>query len=705
MVIAPDGLLLGQDQDEVAGRFQDVQRLRGDLAELRFWDSALSPSQIPSGVGGFLTGNEARLIAYYQFDTVSGSPLADLSGNGRDATFGGAATATIAGVLASNSFDAIPRPARGVYRPAPSISSVGDATGDGLDDFAVTSAARGEVYVIPGTQSTYAGLVPPPAVVVPEPLSAWTFNEDASDVVGTSDGNLFNGARIEDGGLVLDGVNDYLRTLPVGADLNQKTLVAWVSADNLTQRSGGVLSVEDATGADRFDAIVFGERTARQWMNGSEFFNRTPFVNNFSALETQVAPREVMIAVQYYASTGLIRIFRDGVQISSMIVAEADFAAGDADVLMGLRHLDRATEVGTAAGTDAFFAGGVNEARLYDVALSADQIAALAAIGPDTGRTRIDQIQGISTLKASHDLTGMAVHGAGFVDGTTLPGGGVNRGLPDILITAADRSIFTDDDLAHKRLSYLVSGESLGTSVNLDTDAVTVGLGAMHGVGDINRDGFDDLAVATFEPGPALEGVNTFSHQVIQLFAGGDDVGARLAGGAPDFVFEPDVAQFVQSETSEPLVPKGLAFAGAGFTGGTRLITSIDLQSGNADLVGNWVAVDDAASVGGNLLVTDAADPNAAARWEFEGLDSTRNYIVRVSVTDLAALGRVPAAVSEYFIDGAEEETVVVPAGTPVDVTSPAGTTFIQLGSFRPDGDGTLKITLGAQADIPAFPE
>ena len=393
------------------------------------------------------------------------------------------------------------------------------------------------------------------------------------------------------------------------------------------------------------------------------------------------------------------------VQISSMIVAEADFAAGDADALMGLRHLDRATEVGTAAGTDAFFAGGVNEARLYDVALSADQIAALAAIGPDTGRTRIDQIQGISTLKASHDLTGMAVHGAGFVDGTTLPGGGVNRGLPDILITAADRSIFTDDDLAHKRLSYLVSGESLGTSVNLDTDAVTVGLGAMHGVGDINRDGFDDLAVATFEPGPALEGVNTFSHQVIQLFAGGDDVGARLAGGAPDFVFEPDVAQFVQSETSEPLVPKGLAFAGAGFTGGTRLITSIDLQSGNADLVGNWVAVDDAASVGGNLLVTDAADPNAAARWEFEGLDSTRNYIVRVSVTDLAALGRVPAAVSEYFIDGAEEETVVVPAGTPVDVTSPAGTTFIQLGSFRPDGDGTLKITLGAQADIPAFPE
>ena len=312
MVIAPDGLLLGQDQDEVAGRFQDVQRLRGDLAELRFWDSALSPSQIPSGVGGFLTGNEAGLIAYYQFDTVSGSPLADLSGNGRDATFGHAATATIAGVLASNSFDAIPRPARGVYRPAPSISSVGDATGDGLDDFAVTSAARGEVYVIPGTQSTYAGLVPPPAVVVPEPLSAWTFNEDASDVVGTSDGNLFNGARIEDGGLVLDGVNDYLRTLPVGADLNQKTLVAWVSADNLTQRSGGVLSVEDATGADRFDAIVFGERTARQWMNGSEFFNRTPFVNNFSALETQVAPREVMIAVQYYASTGLIRIFRDG---------------------------------------------------------------------------------------------------------------------------------------------------------------------------------------------------------------------------------------------------------------------------------------------------------------------------------------------------------------------------------------------------------
>ena len=55
--------------------------------------------------------------------------------------------------------------------------------------------------------------------------------------------------------------------------LNDKTLIAWVSPANLTQRGGSVLTIEKPGAV--FDAIVFGELAPATWMPGSDGFRRT----------------------------------------------------------------------------------------------------------------------------------------------------------------------------------------------------------------------------------------------------------------------------------------------------------------------------------------------------------------------------------------------------------------------------------------------
>ena len=48
--------------------------------------------------------------------------------------------------------------------------------------------------------------------------------------------------------------------------IEDKTLVTWVHLADLVQRGGGALTIIDP--AERFDAIVFGERHAGRWMAG-----------------------------------------------------------------------------------------------------------------------------------------------------------------------------------------------------------------------------------------------------------------------------------------------------------------------------------------------------------------------------------------------------------------------------------------------------
>jgi hypothetical protein len=205
----------------------------------------------------------------------------------------------------------------------------------------------------------------------------WTFQDGtAKDSVGGANGTLINGAAIVSQGgrigLQLDGINDYMRTSTIPNAITEKTLVAWVKLDNLTQQSGGVLTLENPTGADTFDSIVYGERTANQWMNGSNGHVRSDGTNNGGALEAST--EDVMLAIAY-GPGGLIEIYRNGQLYASYTTGgPITYPASIADVILGARHLDAAGGTGTWGGNDPFLAGFIDEARIYNRALTPAEI-------------------------------------------------------------------------------------------------------------------------------------------------------------------------------------------------------------------------------------------------------------------------------------------------------------------------------------------
>jgi len=149
-------------------------------------------------------------------------------------------------------------------------------------------------------------------------------------------------------------------------DIRDKTLVAWVTPANLTQRGGSVLTIEKTGGV--FDAIVFGEITPAKWMPGSDGFRRTKREQEDFPIETADTNALVQIAIVYQGKQ--ITLYRNGSQRASYTAESSERFGSDSKVLMGLRHID-------SGPNDRFFVGSIDDARIYGVALDAAQIAAL----------------------------------------------------------------------------------------------------------------------------------------------------------------------------------------------------------------------------------------------------------------------------------------------------------------------------------------
>ena len=145
-----------------------------------------------------------------------------------------------------------------------------------------------------------------------------------------------------------------------------KTLVAWVAPANLTQRGGSVLTIEKPGGV--FDAIVFGEIAASKWMAGSNGFGRTKKEQEDWPAETADGQSLVQIASVYRGDQ--ITLYRNGTKYADYAAGGSERFGGDSLVLLGLRHID-------ARPDGRFFTGSIEDARIYGVALDAEQIAAL----------------------------------------------------------------------------------------------------------------------------------------------------------------------------------------------------------------------------------------------------------------------------------------------------------------------------------------
>jgi len=144
-----------------------------------------------------------------------------------------------------------------------------------------------------------------------------------------------------------------------------KTLVSWVILDNTTQQGGSALTIQRG---DQFDGIVFGERAPGKWMAGSNFYARTQGDQQANAVEKADGKTLIQMAIVYKGNQ--ISIYRNGEPYASYEVSNIDLlSAKDNMAVFGLRH--------EGAGTGRTLRGSIEDARIYDKALSADELKML----------------------------------------------------------------------------------------------------------------------------------------------------------------------------------------------------------------------------------------------------------------------------------------------------------------------------------------
>jgi hypothetical protein len=206
---------------------------------------------------------------------------------------------------------------------------------------------------------------PANATSLPAPIAAWSFEKDASDAFGNLNGHLEGGAEVRDGRLILDGKGAFLSTDVLPVNLGAKTLEAWVTPTTLDQRGGGVVSIE-STDVHGFDSIVFAEKEPRHWYAGSNFGIRS---ENVGGPEENAKAGELIHLAIVYGADNSITLYRNGVPYGRSYAKSEmkKFEAGKSRILLGLRHK------GAGSG---FFSGEIEEARVYDRALTAEEVAA-----------------------------------------------------------------------------------------------------------------------------------------------------------------------------------------------------------------------------------------------------------------------------------------------------------------------------------------
>lgn len=165
---------------------------------------------------------------------------------------------------------------------------------------------------------------------------------------------------------IADPIAAALELSPALPPITDKTLVVWCTLDQLDQRGGSVLTLEKD---EQFDGLVFGEVAPREWMAGSNNLLRTP--QDQSGAKRESASADVLVQVAAVYEDNTVNLYRDGELLHHYTIEETVTFTSGSTILIGLRH--RASE----RWENSHFDGSVEDARLYDVPLSGEQIAAL----------------------------------------------------------------------------------------------------------------------------------------------------------------------------------------------------------------------------------------------------------------------------------------------------------------------------------------
>ena len=231
----------------------------------------------------------------------------------------------------------------------------------------------------------------------PSPIAHWKFDADASDSSGNNYDGIVQGDaaidpadatdKIGDAKLSLDGTGDYVSLDSHASTLNgltQGTITAWVNLTNAGENT--ILGLSDQDQPQ--ELTKFGIESGQvKWLNVNDAFDdvivySTPTVNDGTWHH---------IAVTVDATGNSIYI--DGVLASVLYADGSPTTTSFFDDITDADAFDigRSVRDGLVEGE---FSGLLDDVRIYDLALSADELAALVATPPvavdDTASTMVD---------------------------------------------------------------------------------------------------------------------------------------------------------------------------------------------------------------------------------------------------------------------------------------------------------------------------
>jgi len=203
----------------------------------------------------------------------------------------------------------------------------------------------------------------------PKPLARWTFDKDSSDVIGSMHGEIKNGAVVANGKLIMNEKGAGMSTAPPPKDISERTLEAWITLPNLEGvRIVMQLIDKDPSGKGPWDGIVYAQEQPRKWYPGSEFRDRS---KNLNAPEEDAKPDELIQVVLVYAKDNSIAMYRNGKPYDRSYKIPGGVRWDLQKYPKNRSYL----QFGGASVDDPSGPFELEEARLYDRALTADQIA------------------------------------------------------------------------------------------------------------------------------------------------------------------------------------------------------------------------------------------------------------------------------------------------------------------------------------------
>lgn len=211
---------------------------------------------------------------------------------------------------------------------------------------------------------------------LPDPIAAWKFDDKAGNASAESSGSaspalLTNGADIVPGGvaghsLALDGMDDYAAIDSAALDgKEQFTISLWMNMARLPKLNYSVIGKEGGEADNAFRLTIEPSGTGHFVMSTSE-----------SGWYGTVAPFYLPLQPgQWYQVT----VTYDGKNARVYVNGEEEGMSGD--MTGGLKSVPSPIRLGYKSASNIEFAqAGIDELRLYDRALTGDQVAKLFSL-------------------------------------------------------------------------------------------------------------------------------------------------------------------------------------------------------------------------------------------------------------------------------------------------------------------------------------